>query len=341
MHSVSKVSVSISENVNVYALSSPVGSRSVVAMNHKLETLVVCRFEKLSMTVQYVLRTASIVGSTFSRHVLFGAIPNNFKKELTQCLETLLEQKWIIQDTDDASMYEFFHLYAHKVIYNLTPSSERKTICQTIADYLEETCAGDPSQYAELSYRFHPCNLNKSLQYAVKAAHYILDRQAAFELSECVELLTNAVDCCTTVYDVEVLMSVANEAKEKVDGYKSTTRRKSKRLPRLGRRDAEQPAYLGLFGLGGCCSSAAVDESAAASPVSKLMYSVQEDHDVEDNFAQETSDSSVTARTQAKNIFSSRLIELHADLELKESDIEEGGSLGEIKDWQLPYAKLN
>ena len=111
------------------------GSISTSAYTSKLNKLVLCRFGDLSHTAQIVLRTASIVGVTFSAQVLMAVLPKELKATLPESLVSLVDLRWVTTTTDDPSLYEFAHLHSQQLIYELTPTTERGDMHRLIAKY--------------------------------------------------------------------------------------------------------------------------------------------------------------------------------------------------------------
>jgi len=204
----------------------------------RLELLVVCRFEKMSTECQHVLRTASIIGLTFSKYVLLNVLKGALKAEMQEALHVLMAQRWVYQDSLDHSLFEFAHPYAHGILYQLTPSNERKAIHQATADYLEKNSSDDPTMYSLMAYHNRFCNPEKSLLYTVQATAYLLENHAVFDLYECVDLLFGALDCCFTQPDVEVLSSLVRDALRKTRKYERKAQLRARQLSKAAMQTA-------------------------------------------------------------------------------------------------------
>jgi hypothetical protein len=183
----------------------------------KLESLVVCRFEKLTVDVQHVLRTASIIGVHFQTALLYGVLPTYLQCDMQPHIDSLLRQKWIHQDAEDSSLYQFTHPYAHKIIYDLTPSSERNHMHQIIADYIEHTNFDDPAQFPLLCQHNSHCNPEKAFHYTFKAINHLLDKGSAYEIGQCVDLLQDSLHLLATVVDADVLQIMVYNVRRRVD----------------------------------------------------------------------------------------------------------------------------
>lgn len=178
----------------------------------KMNKLILCRFEGMHSDVQRILRTAAIIGMIFSDHVLYGVLPVHLKPEMATCMKWMLNLKWLYKDTDDPTLYQFVHTHAHQVIYELTPTSERKNIHRLIAEYIEETSGDDKSQYALLSYHYQHYDPEKALRYAVEATNILLNTSLLYDYSDCIDLLLGSFDCCQTSYDIDILKKLVCNA---------------------------------------------------------------------------------------------------------------------------------
>ena len=183
----------------------------------KLELLVVCRFEKLTMEVQHVLRTASIIGVQFHSSLLYGVLPTQLQNDMQLYVDALLRQKWIYQDVEDEAVFLFTHPYAHKIIYDLTPSSDRSGIHQIIADYIEHMNYDDPSQFPVLCRHNAHCNPDKAFHYTYKAITHLLDKGDAYEIGQCVDLLHDALPLLSSVVDADILRIMAYNVRKRLD----------------------------------------------------------------------------------------------------------------------------
>lgn len=183
----------------------------------QLDNLVLCRFESLPSTIQRILRTASIIGITFSYQDLHALLPTHLREQLGTCLGVLLQQKWLYQDIEYETQYEFSHPLSHQIIYELTPSSERNNLHQAIADHIVDTYRNDRSQYAAICYHYQHCDADKALQYVILNTHVMLETADVFEYSDGLNLLSSMVVHCKTPQDVCVLQELVNSTKQAIE----------------------------------------------------------------------------------------------------------------------------
>jgi hypothetical protein len=184
----------------------------------QLDKLILCRFNSLATDVQRILRTASIVGLTFTGPLLQGILPKHLKVQMSAGIDVLLHQKWLYQDTECDTVYEFAHPHAHKIIYQLTPSSERNNMHQQIADYIEETYGVDKTQFAALSYHYQHCDTDKALMYCVQAVMALNDNTTVlFDFGDCVDLLFGIFGCVKTTHDCDILQQLVRHTILAVD----------------------------------------------------------------------------------------------------------------------------
>jgi class 3 adenylate cyclase len=178
-----------------------------------LDKLVLCRFENLPLDAQHVLRTASIIGPGFTAAVLHAVLPPRLAKCLSDCLQTLVDHRWISPDTNDASTYYFVHSHTHRLIYELTPSSERNVTHRVVAEHIESSGGREcPLKYAILYAHYQQCDPAKALQYASKATDALVQVTTIFDFVDCLELLGGAVSCCRSEDDVALLQALISQA---------------------------------------------------------------------------------------------------------------------------------
>ena len=109
----------------------------------KLEFLVVCRFAKLSVDEQSTARTASIIGTSFTADVLLNALPLQLGAYMPAILQSLVEHHWLQSKSEVNAAgairveYSFSHPLMHQTLYDLTPSSVKRSIHLSIAQVME------------------------------------------------------------------------------------------------------------------------------------------------------------------------------------------------------------
>lgn len=183
----------------------------------QLDNLVLCRFESLPSTIQRILRTASIIGITFSYVDLHALLPTHLREQLSSCLGILLQQKWLYQDIEFETQYEFAHPLSHQIIYELTPSSERNNLHQAIADHIVENYRNDRSQYAAICYHYQHCDADKALQYVIMATHLMLETGDLYDYGDGLNLLSSMIPYCKSPQDVCVLQELVHNAKSALE----------------------------------------------------------------------------------------------------------------------------
>lgn len=175
----------------------------------KLTLLIVYRLEKLSSDEQHILRTAAIIGYSFSRYILYGVLSSRLKAYMYDSLKVLLKKNWICASSQEDSEYVFNHPVVYNTLYDITPQSDRIAIHRTIADYLENMHSEDPNQYKLLCEQFSYCNEEKAFEYALKAAEISLsppelDIQKAIDmLMKGLSFVKDEVDCNTITALIE------------------------------------------------------------------------------------------------------------------------------------------
>jgi class 3 adenylate cyclase len=193
---------------------SAISSDTVAVLNFRgqLDKLVLTRYGNLTLDAQRVLRTASTIGVTFSRSVLSAVLTPQLQASLGDCLQALVTLKWVHPTIDDYQVYQFSHAHTHRLIYELTPSSERSVTHRRIAEHLEmEGGAIDPAQYATLCVHYQQCDVTKALGYAAKALEALEKVRNVFEFTDCLELLSGMCGCCRNPTEVAQLQALIKQ----------------------------------------------------------------------------------------------------------------------------------
>jgi hypothetical protein len=199
----------------------PVSKQSTEAAHLvQLNKLVLCRFGNLSSDEQRVLRTASVAGMDLSYPVLRKVLTQQLREPLADCLETLINQRWLFQDPDSEETYHFAHPHTHRVIYDLTPSSERVLLHQQVAEHMETIHKNDKTRYAQIAFQYQQCKSEKSLVYLVMAFRDLLHADAVYDFSECVDLLTGAAPCCKSVEKIDALQKLVDRLEVCIQAFR-------------------------------------------------------------------------------------------------------------------------
>ena len=272
----------------------------------QLDKLVLARFGSMTTENQRVLRTASIIGMKFDSDVLQGVLPTHLKSRQEECLQTLLHQKWLYQDAEVPHFYQFAHAHTHHIIYELTPSSERSNLHQLIADYIEVTYPDDRTLYAQMCFHYQHCDTDKALQYAVKATAVMLETDDIFDFGDCLDLLSGLFECCChTVYDIEVIQALVNQARFIIEEFDVS-------MPVENGGRSWQSILFQMLHSVRCCTP---HSSYAVAPV----------HSSEVSLARAKSGMSVVSTTSALNF---NLADLRDEDEIREINHEaEGGDI--------------
>jgi hypothetical protein len=305
--------MSISGHSSVHSMHGPSSTSQL-----KLDKLVLCRFENLHADVQHVLRTASIIGNIVNSTVLYGVLPRHLKDQMSDCLKSLLNQKWLYQDTDNESLYQFAHPHAHAIIYELTPSSERSHIHKQIADYVEETYFDDKTQFAALSSHYKHCDSDKALHYCVQAVAVILANVVViFDFEDCLELLQSSFPSCKTSFDVDCLMKMVSDARIALEKFD------------LNNRPIAPKGFFASL-LSGCVG----DSGAVAPDESSLLRSSTGSDKSENSGADSENGSDKNYERQAQAYFLTELDKLNDQLCEKYVDVVDSDNAEEAKEWQ-------
>jgi len=340
----------------------------------QLDKLILCRFGNLNSDVQRVLRTASIIGITFSLDVLQNVLPQKLQTILQECLQALFNQKWLYQDEWDEYLYQFAHPHAYRVIYELIPSAERNHTHQLIANYIESRCitecngpsgdkgntsgstnnnsesgsnklCTDTTQYGVLSFHYQHCDTDKALQYAVKATENMLQGEFLYEISDCVDLLTGCVSCCKTTYDIEILLKLIDTCRVAVRTF--TTQ---KYTYNTFSNSTKAPPTSWLKRVGSNLSALVHNIVPLSYTKPSTVYVATDDADTTDTpvlhnttsnkYPNNTNNTNTTtsedlADKRTKRLLLQQLSRIYDQLHENLNKLRESGSSGEAKEWQV------
>jgi hypothetical protein len=304
------------------------GSAPSVRSQLKLDKLVLCRFENLHADVQHVLRTATIIGNTFNSTVLYGVLPRHLKDKMSDSLKSLLNQKWIYQDTDNESLYQLSHPHAHQIIYELTPTSERANIHRQVADYIEETYFEDKTQYAALCYHYQQCDTNKALMYCVQAVTALLNNVSViFDYAECLELLQGSFVCCKTSFDVDCLMKMVSDARISIEHFDMN-------LVKPSPRGVMDLLFGSCLGFGDEALAVQHKRRVSLSAVAPEQSSKGSGRTDEGSTGESDSTKERGFELQARNYFLNQLDTLNDQLCEKYVDVVDADAVEEAQEWQ-------
>jgi class 3 adenylate cyclase len=184
----------------------------------KLDLFIVVRFEKLPPDYQRILKTASVIGYTFSRHVLFGILPLNLKTNIHAAIKDLVKEHWITKDEHNEFLFSFNHPFIHETLYALMPMSDRKVMHKAVAEHYEQFSVDDPKYFGEMSRHYVYCNEVKALEYAVKTVDYSLT-QNDFDIEYNINILFDCVPLCKSMVDVEAVLRITLKTKFTLEEY--------------------------------------------------------------------------------------------------------------------------
>jgi hypothetical protein len=191
----------------------------------KLELFIVCRFEKLSTEDQSVLRTASIIGSEFSREILFGILSPKMRTRMFNALQSLVRGQWINQTDEVGEDYTFLHPLVYQTLYDLTPMSDKARLHFAIASYVEDAFEGMPEYYASLGHHYglsHDCH-SKALEFTVRAAAYRFECDVSYT-DEALALISESKRYAEAAVDFASVLGVMKEGKERLQKMKKALR---------------------------------------------------------------------------------------------------------------------
>lgn len=165
-----------------------------------LEVFVICRFERLAADEQMCLRTIAVIGFKFSVAACKAVLSDRMIWKLPDMLKKLMQLNWIVlvkngatNGVDDASValtteYRFGHPLFHRVLYNVTPPSERLYVHQAVAEHLISLPRSALSALS-ISNHFSFCDENRAIEYKIQSASLMLNDRSRGVVS-CLDLIS-------------------------------------------------------------------------------------------------------------------------------------------------------
>ena len=197
----SRLPVSAADRIDP-AADSPVAMWA--AARHPVQSaLVMCRFNKLSLDEQIVVRIAAVVGLTVRLDVLDRAVPPPMRPYLTTILSTLVDGYWLTSRTvrlphGTRVSYSFRNPAVRQAVYDIAMDNFRGATHLTVAEHLERECnisipAADDEQHNTVRRPPAPGGAEPTHQYDLLCAgyHYSLSGMPAWKT---VEFLCRACD---------------------------------------------------------------------------------------------------------------------------------------------------
>ncbi|KAL6079293.1 Adenylate cyclase type 10, variant 2 [Balamuthia mandrillaris] len=162
--------------------------KSSLDLPEGIQDLMVARIDKLTPSLQLIVKIASVIGHEFDLNTLLEIFPLKESRMAMRHNLTLLEKLDIISKkpcpayreeggkSDDNELYQFVHLIFFEVCYNVMTFAQRTRIHHKLAVYYEEKFKEDTAPVATL-LAHHWCkvaeDLDTSAEVVIKAASYL------------------------------------------------------------------------------------------------------------------------------------------------------------------------
>ncbi|CAM9108718.1 unnamed protein product, partial [Ectocarpus sp. 8 AP-2014] len=196
-----------SGTVNGSAVSSP-----EEAMMGRMGILVVCRFERLLVEEQSVVRYASVAGLEFSMDLLLAVLPRNIRPQLDliiqareRCSSALVTARFVVYSRH--TYYKFRNSMVHMVLYNLTPASSRKRMHKAVAQHYTMSHGQDPLYLPVMTYHLLQARVDpkQAVTFVCRTAAHAL---VALCYEDCMEALEKAIEFVSCTSDIHAVMFV-------------------------------------------------------------------------------------------------------------------------------------
>ena len=123
-----------------------------VGIPDSLEGIINDRVDRLAPSQQLALKVASVIGRLFSLRLLQNVYPiEPDRMDVPGHLDSLSRLELILPDEPEPDLaYIFRHVITRDVVYDLLPFSQRRRLHHDVAEWYEQTLAGDLSPHYPL-----------------------------------------------------------------------------------------------------------------------------------------------------------------------------------------------
>jgi class 3 adenylate cyclase/tetratricopeptide (TPR) repeat protein len=137
-----------------------------------IHDLITSRIDQLSLPEQMTLKTASVIGRSFTHPVLKAIYPVARDREQLVDYLTLLDRQDLtrLEAADPVLSYLFKHVTIQQAAYDQLPVANRRLLHRGVAMWYESTHGRDPSYYPLLAYHWEKGEVvEKHVEYMAKA----------------------------------------------------------------------------------------------------------------------------------------------------------------------------
>ena len=163
-----------------------------------IEGLILSRFDNLDPTSRNVLKTASVIGKSFSISLLAACIPQLTNVETLSILDGLIQKGFIEKDSTIGDEYIFRNLLISEVIYGTQLKKERKELHGIAGNAIEHVYSENIIGYTDMLARhfYYSDHLEKGLHYQLLAGKFASSR---FNIGQAKEYYENANEILTQI----------------------------------------------------------------------------------------------------------------------------------------------
>lgn len=167
------------------------GNNNTTTLPNSVEGIITSRVDRLTPTIQLVIKVASVLGRDFSTEALKAIFPVPIDDlDLSIALAKLLELDFIAH-SNEPNHYRFKQALTQQAIYQMMLFEQRQTLHSDTANWYEKAHKEHINlYYPVLAYHFGQANINdKAIDYLEKSAIQAL---ASYAHIEVIDLLTEA-----------------------------------------------------------------------------------------------------------------------------------------------------
>lgn len=152
-----------------------------VTLPDTVQGVIIHRIDRLTPAQQIILKTASVIGQTFSFDIIRDICPLEAERERLAEHLRVLEQLDIVWRDHSAPqpLYVFRHVITQEVAYNRMLFAQRRQLHRAVAEWYERTCADLAPFYPALAYHWDRAQEKaKTLDYLDRAGERALQSGA-------------------------------------------------------------------------------------------------------------------------------------------------------------------
>ncbi len=181
------------------------GDISDIEIPDSIKNVILTRIDRLHSKEQVVIKTASVIGQSFSSPILSNMLYNDISEisDVNESLNILESQDLMNKEDVNSMSYMFKHMSIRDVVYQTLLQGTKSRLNLELATYLEKSAKDDifiNSERLALHY-FHGEDYKKALFYTIKSAQKAKD---LFASNDVISHYEKALEICDIIKQSEI-----------------------------------------------------------------------------------------------------------------------------------------